>query len=193
MSAAARLLVFASTQGALRRSTVSSLRSAAQTTATRHGGALNPLHPRLNSSNRMMSTLILSEPIDSTSITPAATCSAVTAAHALQEAKELITLLVVGSTVPSLIPSGVSKIVHYESSSNDELTSEAVALAVAEAVHDDPDITHVLGASTKFGASVVPRAAAMLQVSPITDVVQILASGTWSPLCRRAGSSGAGV
>jgi electron transfer flavoprotein alpha subunit len=67
--------------------------------------------------------------------------------------------------------------VHYESSSL-ELTSEAVALAVADAVQNDPDITHVVGASTKFGSSVVPRAAAMLQVSPITDVVQILASGT---------------
>jgi electron transfer flavoprotein alpha subunit len=130
------------------------------------------------SHHKMMSTLVLSEPIDSTSTTtPAATCSAVTAAHALQDSSEPITLLVVGSTVPSQIPSGVSKIVHYESSSN-ELTSEAVALAVAGAVQNDPDITHVVGASTKFGASVVPRAAAMLQVSPITDVVQILASGT---------------
>jgi electron transfer flavoprotein alpha subunit len=88
-----------------------------------------------------------------------------------------MTLLVVGASIPSQIPTGISKIVHYESSAA-ELTSEAVAMAIADAVRDDPDIKYVVGSSTKFGASVVPRVAAVLHVSPITDVVQILASGT---------------
>ena len=142
------------------------------------------IQSQLNSKMRTMSTLVLSEPIGSapagaatTSTIPAATCSAVAAAQSLHEGSDPITLLVVGSHVPSHIPSGVSKVLHYESSC--ELTSEVVAMAVADAVADDPDVKHVLGASTKFGASIVPRVAAMLQVSPITDVVQILSPGTF--------------
>ena len=52
-------------------------------------------------------------------------------------------------------------------------TPETVAAAVRAACDADSDVSHVVGTSTKFGATVVPRAAALLQASPVTDIVAI--------------------
>ena len=125
-------------------------------------------HRRQQQQQRMMaSTLVISEPLDEDGITPVATQSAVTAATKLNNGND-INLLVVGGTSPRKVPLGLSKV--YYVPNNDKL-SETVASAVAETVDNDCNV--VVGTSSKFGSSVVPRAAALLDVSPITDILEI--------------------
>lgn len=123
--------------------------------------------------SRWASTLVVSDPlIESSQVTSPGTQSAVTAASLL-EPSQAIHLLVVGSKLPSQVPKGVSKIVH--ASSYDPHLSESVALAIQQAT--EADTSHVVTTSSKFGSTVVPRAAALLNVSPITDIIQIISSG----------------
>ena len=125
------------------------------------------LAPRLLSSSRCCwaSTLVLSEPLNGT-VTTAPTQATVTAAKAFGQEIEL---LVVGESAPTEIPEGVTK-VHFVPL-QDKL-AESVALACQQ-VAEANDCTVVLGTSTKFGSTVIPRAAALLDVSPITDILEI--------------------
>lgn len=116
--------------------------------------------------SRMASTLVISEPLDADGSTPAGTQSTVTAAAQLGDNE--IHLLVVGDSAPSKIPQGVSKVLHVPI--GDKL-SETVASAVLEAAGDDCNL--VVGTASKFGSTVVPRAAALLDVSPVTDILEI--------------------
>jgi len=117
------------------------------------------------SSQRLASTLVLSEPLHNGS-TPGQTQSTVTAAQAFGQDVEL---LVVGPTPPTEIPDGCSK-VHFVLA-KDKL-AETVALACHKvALQQDANV--LLGTSTKFGSTVIPRAAALMDVSPITDILEI--------------------
>lgn len=111
------------------------------------------------------STLVLSEPLDGT-VTPGQTQSTVTAAQAFGQDVEL---LVVGKEAPTEIPEGVSKVHHVPL---EDKLAESVALACHEIANAN-DCNVVLGTSTKFGSTVIPRAAALLDVSPITDILKI--------------------
>ena len=120
--------------------------------------------------NRMASTLVISEPLESDGSTPAGTASTVTAAMKLNNGND-IHLLVVGGTSPSKVPEGVSKCYHVPI---DDKLSETVANAVLEvATSVDDDCNVVVGTASKFGSTVVPRAAALLDVSPVTDILEI--------------------
>jgi electron transfer flavoprotein alpha subunit len=122
-------------------------------------------------STRMASTLVISEPLNADGSTPAGTQSTVTAATKLNNGND-IHLLVVGGTSPSKVPQGVSKVYYVPI---DDKLSETVASAVLEAVTvatDDCNV--VVGTASKFGSTVVPRAAALLDVSPITDILEIV-------------------
>ena len=114
----------------------------------------------------MASTLVISEPLNDDGSTPAGTQSTVTAATQLGDND--IHLLVVGDSAPTKVPQGVSKVVHVPI--GDKL-SETVASAVLEAASDDCNL--VVGTASKFGSTVVPRAAALLDVSPVTDILEI--------------------
>lgn len=115
---------------------------------------------------RLASTLVISEPLDADGSTPAGTQSTVTAAIKLNNGND-IRLLVVGEKPPSKVPEGVSKVVHVPI---DDKLSETVANAVVAAVDD---CNAVVGTASKFGSTVVPRAAALLDVSPVTDILEI--------------------
>jgi electron transfer flavoprotein alpha subunit len=118
-----------------------------------------------------MATLVISEPLVG-SIPPPATCSAVTAALELDLD---ISLLVVGEVAPTQVPTGVSRVLY--AACQHPPTAETVANAmVASGTFDT-----VLGTSTKFGATVIPRAAALLHASPITDVIQMEPSSSADP------------
>ena len=120
-------------------------------------------------SARMASTLVISEPLEADGSTPAGTQSTVTAAARLGGGND-IHLLVVGGTAPSKIPAGVSKVFH---AAIDDKLSETVASAVLEVAGADKECSVVVGTQSKFGSTVVPRAAALLDVSPVTDILEI--------------------
>jgi electron transfer flavoprotein alpha subunit len=132
---------------------------------------------------RWASTLVLSEPlVFQSTVVPAATCAAVTAAHAL-EAGSTVDLMVVGNTAPTQVPVGVST-VFYVQTSTAHPTAETIAAAlqqqtVTASSSTTTSYTHVMGTSTKFGSTVLPYAAALLGVSPVTDIVDILAPDTY--------------
>jgi len=81
---------------------------------------------------------------------------------------------VVGASPPKSVPEGVSKVLHVPI---DDKLSETVASAVKAVVEgdndDDDECVLVVGTQSKFGSTVVPRAAALLDVSPVTDVLEI--------------------
>ncbi len=116
--------------------------------------------------NRWASTLVVSEPLVE-GITPPGTQATVTAAGKLGQPIEL---LVVGAVAPSKIPTGVSKVYHV--AITDKLP-ESVASAIQSAVAMSGETSVVMGTSSKFGSTVIPRAAALLNVSPITDILEI--------------------
>jgi hypothetical protein len=76
----------------------------------------------------------------------------------------------VGTIPPSKVPAGVTKVYHV---ANGDKLSESVALAIQAAVQASGDTSVVMGASSKFGSTVIPRAAALLNASPITDILEI--------------------
>jgi electron transfer flavoprotein alpha subunit len=82
--------------------------------------------------------------------------------------------LVVSDKAPTQIPRGISKVYHVNC--GDKL-AETVASAMQQA-QKNHSFTHILAPSSKFGSSIVPRAAALLNVSPVTDVMEILETGT---------------
>lgn len=126
------------------------------------------------SSTRWASTLVVSEPLID-GVTPPGTQATVTAAGKLGQPVEL---LVVGAVPPSKIPAGVSKVYHVAIA--DKL-AESVANAIQAAVEvSGGETTVVMGTSSKFGSTVIPRAAALLNVSPITDILQIQDTSEYS-------------
>ena len=130
---------------------------------------------------RDASTLVVSEPSHEPTL-PAATLSAVTAAAQLDGGSGDITLLTVTDDThppvdPARLPTEVGAVLRAEVGSG-ALLAETVAAAVAAACEQGA-FTHVMAASSKFGTNMVPRAGAMLGVSPVPDVVEILAEDTF--------------
>jgi electron transfer flavoprotein alpha subunit len=144
---------------------------------SRRLAALSSITNNCISSNRWASTLVLSEPLTSDAWIPPSTQSAVTASLALAPDNDII-VLVVGDVAPTKAPTGVTKIVHAVTA-NAHATAETVAAAIQQAAEAADDLTHIVGASTKYGSTVIPRAAALLGSSPVTDIVEILGPGTY--------------
>lgn len=118
---------------------------------------------------------MVSDPLLLDGATPPGTQSTVTAAAKLGQP---ISLLVVGDSPPSKIPDGVTKVYHV---ANGDRLSESVASAIQAAVDASAgDTSVVMGTSSKFGSTVIPRAAALLNVSPITDILEIQDGSKWS-------------
>ena len=129
--------------------------------------------------SRDASTLVVSEPTHSSAL-PASTLSAITAATKLDGGTGDITLLTISDGShppidPSSIPASVKAILNAKVE-NGSLLAETVSEAV-KAATSCGTFSHVLAASTKFGANFVPRAGALLGVSPVPDVVEILDEG----------------
>jgi electron transfer flavoprotein alpha subunit len=122
---------------------------------------------------RWASTLVVSEPLLVDGTTPPATLSTATAAQQLLgngNTTTTVDLLVVGETPPTKIPAGISTVYHVPLSHR---LSETVASAI-ETIVKTKDCKVVVGTSSKFGNTVIPRAAALLDVSPVTDILEIV-------------------
>ena len=119
------------------------------------------------------STLVISEPIPANGTTlPAASLAAISAASRLHSGP--ISVLCVNSDRPnnlSSLPSNVSSLIFAKSSSS-PLLAEVVCQAIQKATTEET-FTHVVAASTKFGSNFIPRIAAILGVSPITDIIEV--------------------
>ena len=133
--------------------------------------------------SRDASTLVVSEPTHDGTL-PASTLSAITAAAQLDGGTGDITLLTLSDgshppVDPSAVPSQVNQTILQVKldGGSGALLAETVAEAVKAAAACGT-FTHVVAASSKFGANFVPRAGALLGVSPVPDVVEILGEGT---------------
>mmetsp|Transcript_5027 Transcript_5027/g.6158 ORF Transcript_5027/g.6158 Transcript_5027/m.6158 type:complete len:337 (+) Transcript_5027:180-1190(+) len=128
-----------------------------------------------SSASRSASTLIIAEPTPASSTTLApATLSSITAAQKLHSGT--ITLL---NTNPSLdtsnLPPSVSCVINAKA--KDSL-AETMSLLIKKA-QDTKSFTHILAPGTKFGSNILPRAAAMIDSSPVSDVIDVLGEDTF--------------
>ncbi len=132
----------------------------------------------LSSTNtRLASTLIVAEPTPSSSTTLApATLASLTAAQKLHSGP--ITLL---NTNPSLdvssLPSSISH-VFQATQLSDNILAETISTIISN-LQSSKSYTHIVAPATKFGSNIVPRTAAMIDASPITDVIDVLGEDTF--------------
>ena len=103
--------------------------------------------------------------------------SAVAAATALGETHALVAGVdLAGAAAAAAKLAGVSKVLVAESAALDHLMAEpAAALLVALA----PNYSHILAATTAVGKNVLPRAAALLDVQPISDIAAVVDADTF--------------
>jgi electron transfer flavoprotein alpha subunit len=103
--------------------------------------------------------------------------SAVAAAIALGEVHALVAGVdLAGAAAAAAKLAGVSKVLVAESAALDHLMAEPVAaLLVALA----PNYSHILAATTAVGKNVLPRAAALLDVQPISDIAAVVDADTF--------------
>jgi electron transfer flavoprotein alpha subunit len=95
--------------------------------------------------------------------------SAVAAARKLGEVHVLVTAEA-GSQAAARLP-GVSRVLLADAEVYGHALAEPLAaLLVALA----PDYTHILAAATAVGKNVIPRAAALLDVQPISDIAEVI-------------------
>jgi electron transfer flavoprotein alpha subunit len=137
---------------------------------------------------RLASVLVVADPLAADGHLSVATQSAVTAATTWLDARDddaphHCVLLTMGVTPPSsrALPAGVTAHTHAVTTTPNYVVETAAAAIVQAASTGGstakPDL--VVGAATKWGSSVLPRAAALLQVSPVPDVVAILDARTY--------------
>ncbi|XP_043197608.1 electron transfer flavoprotein subunit alpha, mitochondrial-like [Amphibalanus amphitrite] len=127
---------------------------------------------------RFQSTLVVAEHADSK--LNAATLSAVTAA---KQVGHEITCIVAGADCKQVAAElskvgGVSKLLVAEDAALEGLLPERVA-PVLLAAHKQFNFSHIIAGATAFGKSVLPRVAAKLDVSPISDITGIQAPDTF--------------
>ena len=103
--------------------------------------------------------------------------SAVAAATALGEVHALVAGVdLAGATAAAAKLPGVSKVLVAEAAALDHLMAEqTAALLVALA----PGYSHILAATTAVGKNVLPRAAALLDVQPISDISAVVDADTF--------------
>lgn len=74
------------------------------------------------------------------------------------------------------LEAGVDRVIHVDATHYADGLPENLALLVRELVSD---YSHVLAVSNTFGKSLLPRLAALLDVAPVTDVVEIIDAATF--------------
>jgi len=130
--------------------------------------------------HRLSSTLVVSEPIaPSGSSLPPATMAAISAAGKLHDGP-ITVMVVAGSSDDTKITNLPSEVKHLiiAKGPSSPLLAETVSEAVKSA-QDANSYSHIVGAATKFGGNFLPRAGALLGVSPITDVIEICSEDTF--------------
>ena len=138
-----------------------------------------------SSSSRLASTLVIAEPSTSGELT-AGTLSAITAAEKLHDGPITLLSFHLSSSSSDLdvstLPSSINCVLQAKGDDSLRL-AETVCDTIVKVVHNkdhgDDDLTHIVGSASKFGSNVIPRVAAMLDVSPITDIIEVLSEDTF--------------
>jgi len=179
--------------------------SPSTTTSLLRSATIRALHQTLKNTKktikpRFASTLVVSEPLSQDTQdtahynVPPSTLSAITAAQKLHDGP--ITLLVVSDSNSikfKHIPKGLQNLIvvttnstsSISSTSPSTLLSENVAEAIQrvftsnEENEEKESFSHVVATASKFGSSFLPRVAAAFNVSPVTDVLDILEEDTF--------------
>ena len=74
---------------------------------------------------------------------------------------------------------GVSKVLHADAAHYEAHLAENLAALVQSRVRADAGYTHVLAPATAFGKNVLPRVAALLDASQVSDVIAIESPDTF--------------
>ena len=122
-----------------------------------------------------MTALVLLDHVDG-HVTPASR-SAITAAAALGEVHVLVTGAAIGGVaeVASRI-AGVGRVLRADAELYDRALAEPLAALLVSLA---PGYDHVLAAATASGKNVIPRAAALLDVQPISEIVAVVDAETF--------------
>eukprot|EP00592_Proboscia_alata_P007383 CAMPEP_0194357114 /NCGR_PEP_ID=MMETSP0174-20130528/4644_1 /TAXON_ID=216777 /ORGANISM="Proboscia alata, Strain PI-D3" /LENGTH=338 /DNA_ID=CAMNT_0039127001 /DNA_START=10 /DNA_END=1026 /DNA_ORIENTATION=- len=127
---------------------------------------------------RSASSLVVSEPIPSDGSIPPATLSAITAAAKFNGPISLLTVTDDSEKKLLNIPKEVANIIIARSPPSQSLLAEIISDAVVRAAGDS-DFSHIVACASKYGGNFLPRAAAILDVSPVTDVIEIVDENTY--------------
>lgn len=127
---------------------------------------------------RFQSTLVLAEHNNET-LNPI-TSNAVTAAKKLGGD---VTVLVAGTKVGPIAEAaakldGVSKVLVAEGDAFNGLVAEAVTPLVL-ATQNQFKFTHIVAGASAFGKAVLPRVAAKLDVSPVSEIIDVKSADTF--------------
>ncbi|XP_045481244.1 electron transfer flavoprotein subunit alpha, mitochondrial [Harmonia axyridis] len=127
---------------------------------------------------RLQSTLVIAEH-DNKSLSPI-TQSAITAAKKLGGD---ITVLVAGEQCKPAVEaiakaSGLSKILIAESAAFKGFTPESLAPLVVD-IQKKSNFTHIVSGASAFGKALLPRIAATLDVSPVSDIIGVQSADTF--------------
>nr|WP_321984148.1 FAD-binding protein [uncultured Lichenicoccus sp.] len=122
-----------------------------------------------------MTALVLLDHVDG-HVTPASR-SAITAATALGEVHVLVTGAGIGGVVEAASRiAGVVKVLRADAELYDKALAEPLAALLVTLA---PGYDHVLAAATASGKNVIPRAAALLDVQPISEIVTVIDAETF--------------
>lgn len=135
--------------------------------------------PFAHSGIAQLNTLVIAEHKDSK--LAASTLNTIAAASALGQGD--VSVLVAGSSVDSVGQSvqgvsGVHKVLVADHTDLGHQLAEPVSQLLA-ALHARHKFTHILAPSSTFGRNLLPRAAALLNSQPISDVIEIIAANTY--------------
>jgi electron transfer flavoprotein alpha subunit len=126
-----------------------------------------------------MTTLIIAE--HDNTVLKAATLNTIAAATRIGGD---IHVLVAGSNCAAVAQAaaavaGVAKVLHADAAHYEAYLAENLAALVQSRVQSDAGYTHVLAPATAFGKNVLPRVAALLDASQVSDVIAIESPDTF--------------
>lgn len=126
-----------------------------------------------------LNTLVVAEHKDNK--LAASTLNTIAAASALGTGN--VSVLVAGSTLDSVSEAvqgvtGVSKVLTADQPSLSHQLAEHLSLILVY-LHSRHKFTHILAPSSTFGRNLLPRAAALLDCQPVSDVTEVLDSCTY--------------
>ncbi|KAL7560808.1 hypothetical protein ACA910_013294 [Epithemia clementina (nom. ined.)] len=106
------------------------------------------------------------------------TQSAVTAAQQIGKGDDVVLLTVGHEGPPTQVPEGVTSVFYCATKAM--ALPETFALAIQQvATSKLDDCMAIVCPGTKTGSSLIPRAAALLNVSPMSDIIQVIDSDTY--------------